>query len=183
MSRSPAVVLVTLAALGLAACSGDDEPDDVASIGADESAAASSDPATPGTTQTAVDDDAAVRAALEAYYPAVIAYNAASGESDALTAVATPELVDEMTRNYAKTFAGGQHLVGEWTTEVDAVEVDGDTATASICLDGTQVYVVDIGEGIGDGARGQDRAQTTVSFERVDGQWLVAGLDRSGASC
>lgn len=178
--------LVTCAlVLAAAGCAGDG--DDTGRDG-DEPPAVELDqtstPADAATTASAAETRDAIEAAVDGYYRAVIKANAKLGKGKALDPVTTPEWREELLGDLeANLFSKGQQLVGGWVAEVESVEVAGDTATATVCVDGTQVFVVPVGEGVGSGARGQDRNRATVTLAAPDGEWLVDRTERGSEAC
>ena len=125
-----------------------------------------------------------VAATLKRYYKAVIAVNRTLGRGDALDDLTTARWRNELVGNYEKNFfSEGQQLVGRWRVDVDTIEADDDQATATVCVDGTEVYVVDVGERVGSGSTGQDRTVSTITLRRSGEQWKVDATERGDEAC
>jgi hypothetical protein len=73
-------------------------------------------------------------------------------------------------------------MVGRWRTDVRTVTVDGDNAEASVCADGTKVFVVE-GESIPSGALSQGRRRGVVVLVREDDGWQIDGNSTEESQC
>jgi hypothetical protein len=172
-----ATVAITAALLTLTACSGsedeDDKSDDAPSLAPSEE-----DTAPPA------DDDAEIEAAIAAYDKALVTVNREHEVTPELSAVATDTWADQLVTTYDDNlFSNGLEMVGRWRTKVSSVTVDGDSAQAEVCSDGTKVYVVEGGGPVPSGASNQGRAPATVSLVREDEGWQIDGNATEEGRC
>ncbi|NYG55120.1 hypothetical protein [Nocardioides perillae] len=171
--RPVGALAAALLASALTGCGGDDP------VVLDEEPVAAQPTEAP-----AVSDEQQLRDLVEAYDAALDEVQERGGDAAAFEGVLTADLAAEYSRNYTDNIYGnGMQMLGSWSFEVGDVEVDGDSATIEVCTDGTDVYVVPAGEGIGDGARNQGIAPQVLTAEQVDDGWLLAGAAAGGEAC
>lgn len=167
-----------LAALLLVAsgCGSDDSKSD----GADEP---DLDPSS-DTTTAPVDDETAIKETIAAYDKALVTLNKEQDLTPALDDAATDEWARELVTTYDDNLFS-RHLVmtGRWHTIVDSVAVDGDSAEAEVCNDGTRVYVIDRGGEIENGSASQGRTRGVLRLVREADGWQVDGNTNEEGSC
>jgi hypothetical protein len=160
-----------LAALLLAGCSGGGDPEPT--TGSSTTSAA----ATP--TSTAAADEAAVRAAYDAFWEAIITTRQGKPDQALLQGVARGRVVEDELK-VAQYYADhGISLRGRPVVDDVVVAVEGETALVQACVDHNGW----LPEGVQ--ATGEPPRPTDVTLERADGAWLVTAFnDAEGtASC
>lgn len=170
-------VATSVAALGVltTSCGSDDAsgPED-ASVVLDEPA----DGAAP-----AVGDEQQLRDLVDAYDAAVNGL-VVEGRTSAFEGVATSSGADRFVEEYRTNLVGnGLQMLGEWRYEFLGAAVEGDTADVRMCVDGTDLYVVEEGALVGEGDRNQGRRRAVLEAVREDGRWLVEDVRSGGAPC
>jgi hypothetical protein len=168
---------MTAALMTLTACSGsDDEGDkgeDAPSLG----------PSDKDTAPTA-DDKAEIETVIAAYDRALATVNRKHEVTPELDDVATDAWAEQLLTTYDDNlFSNGLEMVGRWRTKVSSVTVDGDTAEAEVCSDGTTVYVVEGGGPVPSGASNQGRTRAVISLVREDEGWQIDGNATEEAQC
>jgi hypothetical protein len=177
MRRLPATAAAMSTVLLLAAaCSGSDGKDDSDNSG--EGPSAGSTPASPR------EDKAAVVAAIAAYDQALVTVNREHGVTSELSAVATDAWAEQLVTTYDDNlFSNGLEMVGRWSTEVESVAIDGDSAKADVCSDGSKVYVVEGGGDVPRGTSSLGRTRGVIKLVREDDGWQVDGNASESGLC
>ena len=169
--------MVTAALLALVACSDDDGGGSTS----DDEPSASEPAASP--TEAGKADTQEVKAVIRAYDEALAGFVIARAMTPELEAVTTERWAEQLLTTYDdNVFSNGLELVGQWRTTVRSVQVAGDTAEATACSDGTEVYVVEEGSGT-DGATDQGRQTARISLVREDDGWQVDGNVTGEGKC
>lgn len=179
LSRGARWAVPALALALLAGCGGGDDEQSDPLVSSDSpsttSTSAAPDPAS---------DEQALRALIRRYDKALVRVIRTSAADGSLDKVATPGFAEESLGNYREQiYDEGLELVGDYKTEFESVQVDGDRAKVTVCSDGREVFIVKQGQEIPEGSTGQLRVPATFEAVRDEAGWLLDAVTNGSTEC